>query len=87
MFGFERSKRRLVGQNGLDFEIRKTNLFETNQIIHYKIKMFNLFEIIFDLFIFNVLTDTSDKNFLDRLAGIWIVASLTRCGAFGFNLE
>lgn len=45
-----------------------------------------LFEVSFDLLIFNFFGDSSDENLLDGLSGVAIVPGLTRCGALRLNL-
>ena len=45
-----------------------------------------LFEVSFDLLIFNFLGDSSDENLFDGLTGIGVVSSLAGCRALGLNL-
>lgn len=45
-----------------------------------------LFEVCFDLLIFDFLGDSSDENLLDGLSGIGVVARFAWCRALGLNL-
>ena len=46
-----------------------------------------LFEVGFDLLIFDFLGDSSDENLLDGLSGIGVISSLAGCRALGLNLK